>query len=505
MLKKNYYKLIIIFTVIFTLIFSIIIFNRRNIIIIDEEYIPLSAITELKIAIDSVGQDGILELEDKEYNLHDTTVVIEQPVTILGSGKITNGCILIKETNNVSLKNIVTEALFIKIQQSSNIYIEGCTFNNILSDIQGFISFRGICSDINILNNSFSNIKYLTSSSTYGCGIKAEIHNNEPHEITLESITIKDNHFNNIHGPAAIWIGGFNVIFNNLIIDNNEIKDTENFGIEFYKVKNNNNKNIIFNNCYVSNNNITDIGSVRTNKSGAGCGGIYNNISTPGIYVTNNTIKRVLEIGIEGYYSLVQDNYIEDTGFDQLNYPITDSAGIYDGGDNIVNNTIVNPGFYGGIHFYSNSIISDKNINGNKIINIYEEWKSNKFYREGDMVVSNENWYICTTEGTSGFKSIMGTGSIIADGTCVWNYKKPLSKIGINLNGVFGIKNIDIINNTIENVKIFASLSGFVNDVKIHDNIFSGIGTNKFLSGYGSRICKDLIIERNQIHTIGMK
>ena len=485
---------------------AVVVWRSFIFVIVEEEEIPMSALNELKKAINLIPSGGVLELDNKIYDLHNTTTNIDKPIKIVGEGKIINGCIMIKNTSDVIIRDVETESLFIKISSSANITIENCKFNELISDVQGFISFEGSCNDIKLLNNIFKNVSYISSSSTYGCGIKIEI-NNDNSVTTMDNITISNNYFSNIHGPAAIWIGGYNVTYNDLVIDSNEIKDTESFGIEFYHVDNKIKGKLKFNNCFVTNNNICDIGSVRERNKGAGCGGIYNNITESGIYVINNEVKRVREVGIEGFYSLVQGNYIEDTGCDQLNHPIKDSAGIYDGGDNIIDNTIINPGCYGGIHYYSANIIKNKIISGNKIANVYERWQPDTFYNVGALVVSKDNWYVCVMEGTSGNKEINGEGENIVDGTCIWNYKKPLAKIGVNLNGVLGISNIEIVNNTANDFNIFASMSGFVSDIKIYDNLYTGKNLNdyiKFLSGYGSRICKNLVVEDNRIQAIGL-
>lgn len=74
----------------------------------------------------------------------------------------------------------------------------------------------------------------------------------------------------------------------------------------------------------------------------------------------------------------------------------------------IRDNTNVNPSAYGCIHKYSNDKITAMLITNNALRNDYDMWEANKQYQEGDLAISNGNWYVAVTGGMSGNLAIAG-------------------------------------------------------------------------------------------------
>jgi len=422
-------------------------------------------------------------LQDGTYNLAGKTITLEKPLTIMGPGKIINGKMIVKNVNGFTLYDIKTENFSMVLKNVSNMYIKKSAFSNVKDDAEGFITIAGYATDIGITGNTFSNIQYLTSPTAYGAGVKVNALNTE-----MKNIVISENTFEQIHGPAAIWLGGSNSKYNEVTIASNTIHDTASFGIELFRHQG----DLLFSKTNIHKNTIYNIGSIRKVNYGNGCGGIYNNLHTGDIYAYDNNIKNVLEVGIEGYFTKIENNYIEDTGADQLNRPITDSAGIYATGLVVRGNTIVNPGYYGGIHQYSSGVISGMEIEGNTIKNVFNYWKANTNYKMNDLVVINGAWYRCIKAGISATVAPSGKKGSITDGTALWDYKKPFSQIGIHLNAEKGIENFKATNNKLVNFPVYFYLSGLNKNVTIKDNKHDVSGLTfgeviDFLTGYGSR------------------
>lgn len=446
-----------------------------------------SSTKEYELYQDSIG---IVDLGNQSFDLEGETIYIKGPMTLKGPAKIKNAHIFIEDTENVDIEGIETENVYITLRNTSDVQIKNSVFQNIHEDTFGFMILREAVKDLKIQGNTFSNIRYKTSSSTYGCGIKFLAMKTE-----YSNIHISENIFREIYGPAAIWIGGHGTTLSNLLIEKNTIYDTASFGIEFYQYEG----ELNFQETRIKNNTLYNIGSVRELPDGAGCGGIYNNLHSGGIVVQGNQIKNILEVGIEGYFESIENNVIEDTGSDQANHPIKDSAGIYSSSPKIVGNTIINPGYYGGIHKYTSGILSGMDISGNTIKNSFEYWKRDQPYEKGDLVVAGEQWFICLQAGHSGEESLSGTSTRITDGTCIWSYKKPLSSVGINLNAEGGLQNIEISNNTVMDMQYFNSLSGLINHINIVDNTYQAVSfpleKMQFLTGYGNRTIESGTVE----------
>lgn len=439
--------------------------------------------------VNAIPHGATLHIPYGTFNLGGITLTVNKPMSIVGPGTLKNGKILISNTSNVKMMGINTEAVYMEINTSTQVTITGCKFDNLTKDVLGFIYMNTNCSEIEINDNRFSNIYFVTSMTTYGCAVKIEATGK-----TLSDIFIERNEMYNISGPAVIWIGLANTTFNRLVIKDNIIHDTGSFGIEFY-----NTSNLSFTDCIVDNNNIYNTGSIRKVTYGNGCGGIY--INTPeiaDIKVTNNVLKHITECGIEGKFALVSNNYIEDTGCDQLNRIIKDSSGIYDGGQNIINNIIINPGEHGGMYLFSSDYITDKNIKGNTIRNIFSYWKSRTAYSAGDLVVSENNWYICKQSGTSGTTAPSGTTANISDGSCKWDYKKPFARYGIFLNAVSGIENIAFEDNMVYELDTCLLSSSWNKNISVSGNVHQCDLVSKYayFGGYGSRNCEGLVYDK---------
>lgn len=460
----------------------------RNIIAPPERLQPVGPVLDydakaLRRAIRNVKVGGTLDLKDKIYNLKGESVVIDKGMTLKGSGKIINGSIKIQNTSQVTIEGITTSNFIIDINQATHVKITQSSFQGVRQDVSAFITVYGHSQDIHITHNQFKDIRYISSSSAFGSGVRVTAH-----KVTMRQIKIEHNQFSDIYGPAAIFIGGHGSKLSEISVSYNTIKDTENFGIEIYQYQG----VLDFSATVIAHNELTDIGGKRQRNIGNGASGIYNNITSGDVKAINNEVRRVLEVGIEGYYSLVDSNYIEDTGSDQLNHPIEDSAGIYAAGPVITNNTIVNPGGYGGIHYYSKGIISNKTITNNRITNQITYWSANTPYQVGDLVVHGGRWYVATKSGQSSLKNPSGKGKAIVDGTVVWDYKKPVAQAGINFNGEDGLSDFAISHNEVSGFKNFASLSAFLKNIHIHRNdydttMLSATDVGEYVVGYGNR------------------
>ncbi len=433
--------------------------------------------------IQAASEYGVINLKGGNYHLGNRSITISQPIKILGPGKLINGRLMIKKTSGFAFDKIETENFSLMIKDSSKIQIKDSSFTKIKADLEGFIYLEGAASEINISKNTFSHIEYLTSSSTYGAGIKINVVN-----ANVNNLNISHNNFEYIHGPAAIWIGGSNCKMADVTIASNVIQNTESFGIELFRY----NGVINFKNTHIYSNKLYNIGSARKVNYGNGASAIYNNLFDGDLYVNDNEIKKVLEVGIEGYYTKVENNYIEDTGADQLNRPIMDSAGIYTIGPIVRGNTIVNPGYYGGIHKFDSGIISGKEITNNIIKNVFQYWKPNTHYQVNDLVVINSAWYRCIKSGTSAVVAPSGKLGNIQDGSLLWDYKKPLAQQAINLNAEKGIEKLVITDNLVVNVPTLMALSSLNHTVLIKNNHHDISGLMKgeaiiYLGGYGNR------------------
>lgn len=431
----------------------------------------------------SASENAIIDLDSGNFNLGGKTIDLPKAVKFKGPGKIINGKLNFRQLKGFTFEGIQTENFCISIVKSSDVRITKSSFSNVKEDVEGFIAVKAACSNVEIVGNHFKNIEYISSGSTYGSGIKVTAVGT-----TMSQFKISDNTFELIHGPAAIWFGGNNSKLEEITVSSNVIHDTESFGIEIYQYEGK--LNFVKTNFFE--NTLYNIGAIRKGNFGNGASGIYNNIGSGDLHAYDNDIRNVLEVGIEGYYTRVENNYIEDTGADQLYHPIDDSSGIYATGPLVIGNTIVNPGFYGGIHKFGSGSISGKDVVNNTIMNVFEYWKPNTKYKVNALVVTNGSWYKCVREGVSGSQAPSGKVSAIKDGEAIWDYKKPFAQTGITLHAVTGLDHIVITDNHVINFSNFAYLSDLNNNIKITGNIHEVTGLiqgekTTFLAGYGNR------------------
>lgn len=457
---------------------------------------PSIDIDESKVQTTQPPTEEVVVVEE-EPTVSLFTGTITSDMTISGPRIIQNEVIIIEGVKNVLIENVTFVNSRIIIEEASEVVIRGSSFSDIKADVLGFIEVGDNVSNLTIENNSFQEITYITSSSTYGSAIKMTLIETE-----AKNIQILNNTFRNIGGPAAIWIGGHDALVSDCLIEGNDIRDTENFGIEFYEYDG----VLSVENVRILNNTIEDIGSIRERNIGNGASAIYNNLEGGDIYASHNTIRRVLEVGIEGYYTEVTYNYIEDTGADQLNHPIDDSAAIYMAGPYVAYNTIVNPGAYGGIHKFSNEDFTGHIIAFNTISHLFEPWQAETAYALGDSIVANDKWYICMQAGTTSTRRPGSERAAIEDGSVVWQYKKPFAEAGININARGGISDVVIANNVVLDMKSFASLSDLNGGVYIEDNAFMSdrlsINKNNFITGYGNRNQATGVIQTIDVQTV---
>lgn len=431
------------------------------------------------------AEDGdIIDLNGLTYNLGGQTINLPKSVKFIGPGKLINGKFNFSHLNGFNFDTITTENFCISIVKSSDISITNSSFTKVKEDVDGFISVKATCYNVDISNNSFEDIEYKTSATTFGSGIKITAIETE-----MRNFKITDNKFEHIHGPAAVWLGGTNSTLKDITISSNIINNTESFGIELYQF----NGRLWVTSINIHDNTISNVGAIREYNYGNGSTGIYNNLEEgTELNAYDNDIRHVLEVGIEGYYTQVRDNYIEDSGADQLYHPIKDSSGIYTTGPKVTGNTIVNPGYYGGIHKFSSGFISDRDIENNTIKNVFNYWEAGKSYNASDLVVAGGCWYRCIQAGVSGTQAPSGKEAGIKDGSVIWDYKKPFAQTGITLHAVTGVDHIYIKNNTIIDFPNCIFLSDLNNNIAISGNTHTVNGLTKgeeikFLAGYGNR------------------
>lgn len=462
-------------------------------------YADLQKLVDNAPAGSSVKVDGTTDLMGN-------TLRFSRGVMLEGSGTLSNGYIRASGISGLTLRGLTLKGVQVGLTGTRNATIDSCTLIDwyptaFSGNIGGLIAVDGNTSGLTIVGNTIRDVHYVTAktgennygvtdpASTYGCAIKIETSGS-----TLQNIRIDNNDISRTQGPGAIWIGGGQNTFTDVFLTGNRIYDTENFGIEFYWYETGTTSGKMFSNTLVSGNTIERVGGIRqSGREGRGCGGIYANGNGEGIQIVGNIIDTVLEVGIEGWYGLVQDNTVKNSGADQLNYPIGDSAGIYGGGLFVIGNTIINPGRDGGLYYAHDLLPGTCVYRGNTIRNTASAWKSNMEYNVGTKVYAGNNWYTCTKGGVSGSTAPSGTSRGITDGSCTWNWQKPLAQKGIDLNMYSGLKDVTFENNNVENMAVAFSSSGFLRNITLRNNLFIGsTATSSFYGGYGQRMCEGL-------------
>ena len=416
-------------------------------------------------------------------------------VTIKGSISLTDHLLIDKSVSLLEGK-IIGNGYKIKVDNASDVIIADIN----LEDCP--IRLSGTCSRVLVHNVTSKNCTTSTGCNFYFVDLDDNV---------MTDITVRKCDFSGAQGYAAMYLGYNNAKITRLLIDDNTIHDTVNFGIEFIG------SDVETRDCLIRNNRIFDIGSIRETSVGNGCGAIYASGANQatGVRVIGNDIRRVLEVGIEGEFQEVALNYVEDSGYDQLNHPISDSACIYGRQRNTHDNVLVNPGQAGGFH-YATSYIEHMNINNNIIKNVFNEWQPSTVYSVGDIVVNGDfsldfsagneaaKWYICTGAGTSDASGgPTGETGSITDGTVTWDYKKPFATAGMDLNGYTGLQDVHIRDNVVVDIKDNIKTGPWIDNtdydpcITFVDNLHRvnvGIATKgSYLGGYGNRTVTNIV------------
>ena len=167
----------------------------------------------------------------------------------------------------------------------------------------------------------------------------------------------------------------------------------------------------------VSYNIIENCGVYNTNPKdgGVGCNAIYSNITT-NLSVNYNTIKNVVENGIEINCLEIIGNTIENTGLKQDTMPTPSTEGIWGSAKKIINNTIINSRLEGIRMVNTEGADEDKIITGNTIIKGSNSIVDNAigWYGKGlsNSIIANN-----TSKGYSnlfyGSETSQGTGKVL--------------------------------------------------------------------------------------------
>lgn len=408
--------------------------------------------------------------DDGVYNLGGGTLNVAG-ATLTGHGQIYNGTISLG--SNSSVINANTAQVLIA-PAGDDILIQGTEIGNWQKDWFAGISIRSNCNRLSIIGNHIHDIRMATPASymtTYGAGIKLEISG-----MNMSDLVIMNNHMHHISGPSAIWLGLYGTLKNTTIM-NNYIHDTGLFGIEAYS----SGGTFYVYEMMISHNVLRNIGLYReVTGAGNGAGGIYMSISGKStVTVSHNDIRHVVEVGIEGDIHRIIDNYVEDTGCDQYNFPIADCACIYSTGKGAVikGNTLVNPGGNengGGFHLYAPFAITSLSFIDNHVDGGVVDWETSTSYLVGEYIKKGANWYVCTTAGTSGGTGPSGTGAGITDGSAVWRYKKTVCLYGFKLNHAsYAFNGLTISHNTFIDIPTPLYVARFSGGCKVTRNDYN--------------------------------
>ena len=215
---------------------------------------------------------------------------------------------IVNGKKNIYIENIdFSDFPGIKFENCSNIIFNGCTFKGFLDN--GLV-FRN-CQDISIVNCAFTDCGSRMSDATNG-GYSIRIVGDE--DIKSKNILIENCKIEHSYGKAISMVGSVD----NYIIRNNTINNTVWGAIDYwYPSVSGEYVNVIENNV------CTNIGfgspaaddrAAKTN--GVGCAAIFAGMGEemPKSIVKNNTVKNVVETGIEGPYEVVYHNSVKSTG-----------------------------------------------------------------------------------------------------------------------------------------------------------------------------------------------
>lgn len=302
-----------------------------------------------------------------------------------------------------------------------------------------------------------NNCEYVSGIRTHGLSFKIESHNKKFEftdciikkfgngiffygtfsDILVHNNTLVDQlKFLSSEMKGKIY-GSISVISSNvqgtLKIYNNTILNTCIFGINVYG-------GTYSNSFIIDSNYLKNIGINRDESDSdfSGCGGIYSNIARKG-EVINNTIINVAEVGIEGSYTIVENNYIENTGAYYYKFKIGDNSAIYGTSEKIINNTVYGASGNGAISMYDETEEVCPKIYCNKLVD-YERRLSSTKYRVGDYVAIGEYIYLANNTGTTSNNSVEAVEANIVDGDIQWVYVKRRCEVGIRAQGVRNVK-----------------------------------------------------------------
>ena len=237
------------------------------------------------------------------------------------------------ETNynieNLSIKD--TEVYGLKLDNVNKIYVDKCSFNNI--------------------GKGTININH------QGCGIRVNY---------VKYANVSNSTFENCHGTGACVIRNANEMYiKNNYFNNNDYRaivpadDQANTGLVTKGLIESN----IIKNCGVN----------ASHNTGVGCNGIYANCyqDISNLVVRGNNITNVCENGIEGRFGIVEYNYVDGTGVDQVNHPTPSASGINMYGGiyryNVVKNSYLAGLYVSGVSHSESTVLENKKIYGNNI------------------------------------------------------------------------------------------------------------------------------------------
>lgn len=215
---------------------------------------------------------------------------------------------IVKDKKNIYAENIdFSDFPVIKFENCSNIIFNNCTFTDFLDN--GLV-FRN-CQDISIVNCTFTDCGSRMSDET-NSGYSIRIVGDE--DIKSKNILIENCKIEHSYGKAISFVGAVD----NYVIRNNTINNTVWGAIDYwYPSVSGEYVNV------VENNTCTNIGfgapaadDRAAKMSGVGCAAIFAGMGEPmpKSIVKNNTVKNVVETGIEGPYEVVYHNTIKSTG-----------------------------------------------------------------------------------------------------------------------------------------------------------------------------------------------
>jgi hypothetical protein len=222
-------------------------------------------------------------------------VVTVKTETELRTAVTTGGSILIKDSTITLTQRLnittpcVIEGMNAKIVDTGYKIVIANTNNVTIKNLELVdcpIRLDGALTSIKLLG-----LKSRDCTGSTGCNIHVEVANSDIDDLLIEGCDLGFS-----AGYASLAIMGNNNKYKNVVVRNNFIHDTVNFGIEFLGTS------VTTSNFLIEGNRIWDIGSQRSAGVGNGAGGVYTSGSNQGVgvRVIGHAIRRVLEICVEG-------------------------------------------------------------------------------------------------------------------------------------------------------------------------------------------------------------